>query len=147
MTASVLYTVQVCDRARLTAPECHTHSLATLTQSVHFVPWLTTALDSNAEIHRDNTSTNKGNKSVFNLCDEVRSPFECRYKLDTVRDDQDGPCRGLTVKIPHHHVLSRALRALDDHVIAHALKNSKDFFKKSSHDRGRYPTSLQAAGV
>jgi hypothetical protein len=97
---------------------------------VHFGPMVNDGKQK-VEIHKDNTSTKSSNKLIFNLCRDPREPFGCRFKLDTVREDQDGSRRGLIVKLEDHNVLA-ALQALDDHVIAHAMKNCKEFFKKSS---------------
>lgn len=98
---------------------------------VHFGPMVNDGTKQKVEIHKDNTSTKSSNKLIFNLCQDPREPFGCRYKLDTVREDQDGSRRGLIVKLEDPSVLA-ALQALDDHVIAHAMKNCKEFFKKSS---------------
>lgn len=101
------------------------------TTKVSFGPMMTENNRQFVLIHRDNTSTKASNKLVFNLCSDPRSPFACRYRLDVVREDQDGSRRGLIVKIENDACLA-ALKTLDEHVIAHAKKNSKEFFKKSN---------------
>ena len=97
---------------------------------VHFGPMINDGTKQKVEIHKDGSSTKPKNKLIFNLCTDPREPLECRYKLDTVREDQDGSRRGLVVKIQDPECL-KALQALDDAVIAHALKNCKELFKKN----------------
>lgn len=101
------------------------------TEKVSFGPMTTENNRQFVLLHKDNTSTKTSNKLVFNLCSDPRSPFACRYRLDVVREDQDGSRRGLAVKIEDEACL-KALQTLDEHVIAHAKKNSKEFFKKSN---------------
>ena len=96
---------------------------------VHFGPFLNIDNKQRVELHKDNTAT-KSNKLVFNLCDDPSEPFACRFRLDTVRDDQDGSRRGLIVKLEDPAVLN-ALTALDDAVVAAAMRNSKEWFKKT----------------
>ncbi len=98
---------------------------------VHFSPLLMEGSRQKVEMYKDNSSTKTSNKLVFNLCADPREPFACRYKLDTVREDQDGSRRGLIVKLEDPIALA-ALQALDDHVMAYALKNCKDFFKNQN---------------
>lgn len=98
---------------------------------VHFGPMQNDGTRQKVEMHRDATSNKSSNKLVFNLCKDARKPFACRYRLDTVREDQDGSRRGLIVRIQDESV-QHALQALDDQVVQHALKNCKEFFKKSN---------------
>jgi hypothetical protein len=83
------------------------------------------------EICRDGTSTGRNNKLIFNLCPDVEAPLEARYRLDAVRDDSDGSRRGLIVRVCDPDAV-RALRALDDAIVAAALANCKEWFKKSA---------------
>jgi hypothetical protein len=80
------------------------------------------------EICKDNTSTTK-NKLLFNLCTDIQTPCNLKYKLDSINENSDGSRRGHTVLLEDPQATS-ALEALDEMVIAAAITNSKDWFKK-----------------
>ena len=73
----------------------------------------------------------KNGKLYANLCKDVRAPMPAKYQLDMVRDDSDGSRRGLIVCIDDPDVAA-ALKALDDLVVAAAVANCKEWFKKSA---------------
>lgn len=95
---------------------------------IHFVPTTMDSGKQRIEIYKDANVT-KHNRLVFNLTPDPREPFGCRYKLDAVRDDQDGTRRGLIVKIENEDTL-RALRSVDEQVVQYAVKNMKECFGK-----------------
>jgi hypothetical protein len=64
----------------------------------------------------------------FNLCTDPHDPLTCRYRLDRVRDDQDGSRRGLVVNVGGD--VLKSLKALDEIVVQAAFKHSKEWFKK-----------------
>ena len=109
------------------------------TTKVVFLPFQQKDGRSMVEICKDKSSTTK-NKLVFNLCPDVDSKFPTRYRLDSVRDDQDGSRRGLTVSIGDTSAVKQ-LTMLDDHLVATAVANSKEWFKKTLTEievRARY---------
>lgn len=93
--------------------------------SVKFGPFTNTDGKQRVELLKDNK------KLVFNLCSEATEPFNCKFRLDSVRDDQDGSRRGLVVAISDQAVLD-SLTALDDLVKYEAMQNSKEWFKKAN---------------
>lgn len=97
---------------------------------VHFGPMMNNGTKQHMEMFKDDTTT-KSNRLTFNLCSDPRYPMQCKYPLDSVKPDQDGLRRGLTVNVEQSNTLS-ALRALDDRVIAHARSHCKEIFKKPS---------------
>ena len=69
-------------------------------------------------------------KSVtFNLCPDADSPVETPYGLDSVQNG-DGSRRTLMVYVSDPNVV-RVLSDLDNFVVATALANSKEWFKKA----------------
>lgn len=70
-------------------------------------------------------------KSVtFNLCSDADSPVHAPYGLDSVPPNSDGSRRTLLVNVSDSEVI-RVFTELDDFVVASALANSKEWFKKS----------------
>ena len=80
-----------------------------------------------AETSLQTRKTNSSSSYVLTYADE---PFKTRYRLDSVRDDQDGSRRGLSVCIENKEALAK-LKLLDTMAIATAVANSKEWFKKS----------------
>ena len=64
----------------------------------------------------------------FNLCCSRDAPVRCRYRLDSVRENEDGARRGLTVELQPSQIA--ALEAFDKRVIQMVAAQSKAFFKK-----------------
>jgi hypothetical protein len=83
------------------------------------------------EICRDATSTTN-NKLLFSLCPDPRLPYDCRFRLDSVREDSNEPNpgarRGLVVYIQDEAALA-ALQKLDEMAIDVAFENRKEWFK------------------
>lgn len=95
-------------------------------------------------MYRNASSTQKNNKfSRISLCADAVYPMLLRYPLDAVRDDNAGSARfrrGLSVTIDDPRTIA-ALKALDERIIAAAVENSKEWFKKPLKDvevRARY---------
>jgi len=98
---------------------------------VVFGPFQNDGKKQKVELFRGKSSTGRMLPLTFNLTSDCKKPFVCRFKLDQVREDQDGSRRGLMVRIEDEESL-KGLTALDDAVVAHALKNSKEIFKKTN---------------
>ena len=70
-------------------------------------------------------------KSVsFNLCVDAHSPVEAPYGLDSAQQNSDGSRRTLLVYVTDPNVI-HFLTELDNVVVACALANSKEWFKKA----------------
>ena len=98
---------------------------------IYFTPIVMENGKQKVELFRDNSSTKPSNKVVFNLTADITEPFEAKYPLDAIREDSDGSRRGFTLKVQDAEC-ERKLREFDDTVIATAMKNSKEWFKKSN---------------
>lgn len=100
------------------------------------------------EIYRDNTSVAKNNRlNKMHLCRDACVPMECRYPLDSVRDDGNPLRRGLMVKVTDEATRD-ALRAIDRRVVMKAVESSKEWFKKQLSEEqvlARYKPILQKA--
>ena len=69
-----------------------------------------------------------GRTPYFNLCKTRDAPVRCKYRLDQVRDGEDGARRGLTVELEDWQ--AAALEAVDQKVVKMVAAQSKALFKK-----------------
>lgn len=98
--------------------------------AIHFTPVQNDGRQK-VEMFKDDSSTHSRNKIQFNLCPNPKEPFRCKYRLDSVHDNQDGSRRGL-VQIIEDETERKALEALDERVRQMAMVNSKEWFKKAT---------------
>lgn len=96
--------------------------------NLYFAPMESKDGKQRVELYKD-SAVSKHNKLFFNLCEDPTEPFQCRYRLDSVRDESDGSRRGLAVKLQDPTVRD-AIAALDDAVVNKAVEHSKEWFKK-----------------
>lgn len=85
------------------------------------------------EVWADASNTTNKNKPKFQLCQFVDEPNEVRFPLDPIRYDATGKAtnedrRGIKVKLTPAQEAS--LLVLDMKIVAAAVKNSKEWFKK-----------------
>ena len=69
-----------------------------------------------------------GRTPYFNLCRTRDAPVRCKYRLDQVRDGEDGARRGLLVELEAYQ--AAALEAVDEKIIKMVAAQSKALFKK-----------------
>ena len=69
-----------------------------------------------------------GKAPYFNLCRTRDAPVRCKYRLDQVRDGEDGARRGLTVELEEWQ--AAALEAVDQKVVKMVAAQSKALFKR-----------------
>ena len=69
-----------------------------------------------------------GRTPYFNLCRTRDAPVRCKYRLDQVRDGEDGARRGLTVELEEWQ--AAALEAVDQKVVKMVAAQSKALFKR-----------------
>jgi hypothetical protein len=81
-------------------------------------------------VYRDATSTSASNRLEFQLCADVAAPLDCKYRLDTVKDDGNPLRRGQKVKLTDAMTLA-ALRAIDEKIVATAIERSAEWFGKT----------------
>ena len=69
-----------------------------------------------------------GKAPYFNLCRTRNAPVRCKYRLDQVRDGEDGARRGLSVELEEWQ--AAALEAVDQKVVKMVAAQSKALFKR-----------------
>jgi hypothetical protein len=98
---------------------------------VHLTPMVMEASGrKKVDIYMDASSTQSSNRLQFQLCPDEEDAMVTRYGLDKVRDDDRDPTRRGLVCVVSNEAAIKALTALDDAVVAYAVANSKDLFKK-----------------
>ena len=97
----------------------------------HLMPMVTDASGrKKVDIYLDNTSTQSSNRLQFQLCPNEDEAMVTRFGLDKVREDERDPTRRGLVCVVSHEATIQSLKALDDAVVAYAVANSKELFKK-----------------
>ena len=98
---------------------------------VHLTPMVTEASGrKKVDIYMDASSTKSSNRLNFQLCPDEDDAMTTRYGLDKVRDDDKDPTRRGLLCIVSNEAAIRSLKALDGAVVAYAVANSKELFKK-----------------
>ena len=72
--------------------------------------------------------THDGKKVQFNLCRSRSEPVRGRYRLDEVREGEDGARRGLTVELEDWQAV--ALLQIDEAAVKAAVSASQELFGK-----------------
>lgn len=99
-------------------------------ESITFGPFENRDGKTKVEVYRDASSTQRSNRlNRIALCPDAMDPFVCPFGIDNVRDDSANPYRrGLAITITDPATLD-SMRKLDEHIVASAVANSKEWFK------------------
>lgn len=95
---------------------------------VHILPMVQDKDRKKVDIYRDASSTTNYNRLEFQLCASEEEPLTTRFRLDDPQD-KDPTRRGLSCIVEDAKVIA-ALKTLDERIVAYAVANSKELFKR-----------------